>query len=76
VNTIQNATDVGDDDKADRLIKPMEEMYRSNDTSAIKNRQTQYGSDPYRLFPILQELAEAHEAADQWEKAVACTRPC
>jgi tetratricopeptide (TPR) repeat protein len=70
LDAIKEAMDAGDHDKADRLIKPMEEFYGSNDASSINNRQpTLFGSGYYRLFPILQELAEAHEAAGQWEEA-------
>jgi tetratricopeptide (TPR) repeat protein len=61
--------DAGDDDEAERLLKPLEEFYGSNDASGKDRRPTQFSSGPYRLFPILLQLADAHEAAGQWEKA-------
>jgi tetratricopeptide (TPR) repeat protein len=61
--------DAGDDDEAGRLLQPLEELYSSNDVSVGNRRPTQFGSGPYRLFPIFLQLAEAHEAASQWEEA-------
>jgi tetratricopeptide (TPR) repeat protein len=69
LDAVKRAMDAGDEDEAERLLEPLEELYSSNDVS-VRNRQpTQFGSGPYRLFPILLQLAEAHEAAGQWEEA-------
>jgi tetratricopeptide (TPR) repeat protein len=69
LDAVKVAMDAGDDDEAERLLQPLEELYSSNDVS-VRNRQpAQFGSGPYRLFPIFLQLAEAHEAASQWEEA-------